>query len=46
VLFAAYGVPGLPAAAIEAHLTELERLVRLVSPAARVAFRRVVETAG
>ncbi len=42
VLFAAYGVPGLPASAIEDHLTELERLVRLVSPGAETALRQVL----
>ncbi len=41
VLFAAYGVPGLPASAIEDHLTEIERLVRLVSPGAETALRHV-----
>jgi DNA/RNA-binding domain of Phe-tRNA-synthetase-like protein len=42
VLFAAYGVPGVPAAVVEAHLAEIERLVRLVSPAAETVLRRVV----
>lgn len=41
VLFAAYGVPGIPASAIEDHLTEIERLVRLVSPAAETTLRHV-----
>jgi DNA/RNA-binding domain of Phe-tRNA-synthetase-like protein len=42
VLFAAYGVPGIPASVIEDHLTEIERLVRLVSPAAETSLRQVV----
>ncbi len=42
VLFAAYGVPGIPASALEDHLTEIERLVRLVSPGAGTTLREVV----
>ena len=42
VLFAAYGVPGIPPDAVETHLAEIERLVRLVSPAAETLLRRVV----
>ena len=42
VLFAAYGVPGVPPSLIEAHLGEIERLVRLVSPAAETVLRRVM----
>lgn len=41
VLFTAYGVPGVPANAIEGHLTEIERLVRLISPAAATTLRQV-----
>lgn len=41
VLFAAYGVPGISASAVEDHLTEIERLVRLVSPAADTTLRQV-----
>lgn len=41
VLFAAYGVPGVAPAAVAAHLAEIERLVRLVCPAAETALRHV-----
>lgn len=41
-LFSAYGPPGVGADAVAAHLDELERSVRLIAPAAEVAFRRVV----
>jgi DNA/RNA-binding domain of Phe-tRNA-synthetase-like protein len=43
VLFAAYGVPGIPASAVEAHLAEIERLVRIVSPDAATILRVIVE---
>jgi DNA/RNA-binding domain of Phe-tRNA-synthetase-like protein len=46
VLFAAYGVPGVPLDAVEAHLAEIERLVRIVSASADTILRRIVQTEG
>ncbi len=42
LLFTAYGPPGVGAAAMEDHLAELERMVRLPAPGAAVVFRAVV----
>ncbi len=42
VLFSAYGVPGIPETAVHDHLMQIERLVRLVSPAAATTLRQVV----
>ena len=40
--FVAYAPPGIPPAALETHLDEIERLVRLIAPAAERVDRRVV----
>jgi DNA/RNA-binding domain of Phe-tRNA-synthetase-like protein len=40
-LFVAYGVPGVPSARLEAHLVDIESLIRAFSPAATTVLRRV-----
>ena len=42
VLFVAYAPPGVGAELVEAHLDEIERLVRLVAPGAERAGRQIV----
>jgi DNA/RNA-binding domain of Phe-tRNA-synthetase-like protein len=42
VLFHVYGVPGVDPALVAAHLDEIERNIRLITPGAEVAGREIV----